>query len=546
MAVIVSERISEALRERARFEAVMVTRRKFLCGTAAAAATAAEAAPSAAPFRVLYSNDTTNTMGVLSPYHKKGEPWNPAMLKASVDEADGVDVHLLQPGLCWIPWWKSSVYPAAEHYRWFSETTGLPIDAVGKYLSSGGDIVQVFIGRCRQRGQSPFISFRLNDAHHLEAVGTRTAQAVNISKFYFEHPEYRLGKNLNKPDEAVQNWAIPEVRSHKFSFIRELCEGYDLDGLELDFLRFWALFNQQETTVKQRRSIVTDFVADVRKLLDGTARNPKRRWLCARVPSAVAGFGPLGIDLPAMMDAGLDMVNVSTSYFTNQQTDLPEIRRQAPKARIYLEMTHSTYNGPNRAKYDNFPFLRTCDEQFYTGAHLAYAQGADGVSLFNFVYFRQHGGPGRGDFTEPPFHILKHLGDRTYVAREPQWYVLAKLTQPPLPDRQMPRKTIPREPQIFELQLAPNHGSQRGLLRIRWAEEASRDWSVKFNGESIESIAYVAEPLANPYRANLEIGGTFSCFGFSRDLVRTGTNQIEVTMRSGEPVTIDYLDLVLP
>ena len=242
----------------------------------------------------------------------------------------------------------------------------------------------------------------------------------------------------------------------------------------------------------------------------------------------------------------MDMVKVSTSYFTNQQTDLPVIRRQAPETALYLEMTHSAYNGPNRAKYDNFPFLRTTDQQFYTGAHLAYTQDADGVSLFNFVYFREHGGPGRGQFSEPPFHVLKHLGDRDFVAREPQWYVLAKLTQPPLPDRPMPRKMAAGKREIFELQLAPNGGEKDGLVRIRSVEEDSRDWMLKLNGRALEATGYVARPLPHPYDANLEIGGAFACFKFPRSLARGGSNEIQVTMQSGTAVTIDYLDLVLP
>ncbi len=515
----------------------VINRRQFLSAAAAAAAPASRAK---APFRLLYSNDTTNIMSCTSPFHKKGDPFKPEMLEATVDEAQGVDVHLLQPGLCWIPWWKSKIYPAVEHYRWFTETTGLQPDSFGKYMSAGGDIVQVFVDRCRKRGQTPFVSFRLNDVHHLEEVGKKTHESINASKFYFEHPEYRLGTDLEKSDQKGQNWAIPEVRAHKFGFIRELCEGYDIDGLELDFLRHWVLFNQQQTTAKQRVSIMTNFVSDVRQLLG------KRRWLCVRVPCQIGAMDPLGIDLPAFVEAGVDMVNVSTSYFTNQQTDLAEIRKQVPGAAIYLEMTHTVYNGPSRAKYDNFPFLRTTDQQFYTGAHLAYTQGADGVSLFNFVYFREHGGPDRGQFGEPPFHILPHLEDRNFLAHQPQWYVLAKLTQPTLPERPMPRKMEAGKSQSFQLQLAPFRGTKPGILRIRSAEESAREWSASLNGQALEPLAYVAKPLPHPYDANLEIGGAFACFTFSRALVRTGPNVIAITMRSGAPVTVDYLDLVLP
>ncbi|MHC4123768.1 MAG: hypothetical protein ACYSSI_09365, partial [Planctomycetota bacterium] len=72
-----------------------------------------------APFKVLYSNDTTNITSCTSPFHKRGEPFTDDMLRATVDEAAGCDVHMLQPGLGWIPWWKSKAYPADEHYRWF-------------------------------------------------------------------------------------------------------------------------------------------------------------------------------------------------------------------------------------------------------------------------------------------------------------------------------------------------------------------------------------------------------------------------------------------
>ena len=198
------------------------------------------------------------------------------------------------------------------------------------------------------------------------------------------------------------------------------------------------------------------------------------------------------------------------------------MRKMAPGAAMYLEMTHSVYNGPSRAKYDNFPFLRTTDQQFYTTAHLAYEQGADGVSLFNFVYFREHGGPGRGEFTEPPFHVLAKLGDRNFVARQPQWYVLAKTTQPPLADEPMPKKIGSKEPVTFAMQLAPVAGTADGLLRLRTVEEDAREWQVVLNGKALAATPYVAKPLPHPYAANLEIGGGWACFRVPRGAVHTG------------------------
>ena len=61
-------------------------------------------------------------------------------------------------------------------------------------------------------------------------------------------------------------------------------------------------------------------------------------------------------------------------------------------------------------------------EQFETTAHWAYALGGDGVSLFNFAYYREFGpfSGDRGPFSEPPFGVLKLLGDPEYLARQSQ------------------------------------------------------------------------------------------------------------------------------
>jgi hypothetical protein len=541
----------------------------FGAGIPAAAVGAGDNRKKSVPFKVLFSNDTTNILSCISPYHRRGDPLTKEMIQATVDEVPGVDAHMLQPGLGWIPWWKSKLYPAAEHYRWVQEKTGLGPDALGKYIREdesgdpfkdllqfgryileGNDLLQVFVDRCRQRGQAPFVSFRLNDGHLLENVGTRSPHAVWVSRFYEEHPEYRIGPDKNSWDQRVHNWAIPQVREHKFSFIREICENYDIDGLELDFMRHTSFFRLRETTVEQRARIMTEFVARVRRVLDQTMRHGRHRWLCARVPCFLVAHDPLGIDLPAMVKAGLEMVDLSGFYFTIQQTDLPTVRRMVPGAAVYLEMTHSAWNGPSLpGAYDSFPFLRTTDQQFYTGAHLTYARGGDGVSLFNFVYYREHGMAGRGPFNQPPFHVLKHLGDRVWLRNQPQWYLLSTGWGNPtlLGDRPLPKTFHRGERHIFMLDLAPNDPTQKGLFRLRALQDASgRAWTVSLNGTQLKAADYVAKPIDHPYDAFLGQPGEYACFSCPPGIARDGLNQIAVSIERGDPLTVAYLDLVFP
>lgn len=518
-----------------------------------------------APFKVLFSNDATNMLECVSPYHR-GAPyefdvvWNQeiaeqvgpltdAMIQASVDEAAAADAQLLQPGYGWLAWWKSKVHPAADDYKWIQEQTGVPPDAYGRYILAGGDMVQVFVDRCRRRGQGAFVSLRLNDPQTI-SFGPNDPYSVFVSRFYMEHPEYWLDKAGNKRNDRCQNWAIPEVREYKFSFIQELCENYDIDGFELDFMRTPCFFRLEETTLLQRVKIMTDFVARVRRLLDQTTRGGRHRWLCARVPCFVEAFDPLGIDLQAMLDAGLEMVNISASYFTTQQTDLPIIRKIVPDATIYLEMCHTTLSGPPiPGFFDSSPFLRTTEQQFYTAANLAYARGADGVSLFNFLYYREfgHALTQRGPFNEPPFQVLKHLKDPAWLREQQQWYLLSiGWSDPPLlGERPLPKTFHSGEQHIFMLDMAPNQRDKDVLLRLRATQNAQgRNWNVILNGTKLEPAPYVAKPIDAPYDAYLGQPDQYACFSCPSGSIHDGRNELTIQME-GDPATVEYLDLVL-
>ena len=345
------------------------------------------------PYTVLYSNDTTHITTCTGPYHKAGEAFRPEMLVKSVRETagTGVEVHLLQPGTIWTPWWQSDVYSMQDHYDWFLGHYGVKPDSnsFNEYVLRGGDLVKDFIGYCEKAGEAAFISVRMNDAHFLETwddkAPNNAASAHCLSKFYVEHtPEYCVGYEKGKEvnfrdwDARNQNWAIKEVRDYKLSLIEELCRRYDFAGLELDFMRHSSYFNLKQTSAEQRIGIMTDVVRTVRGYLDADKENGYR-WLCVRIPAFIGDHERIGVDVAKWSDAGVDMFNVSSHYFTCQQTDIGEMVKLAPDKTFYLEMTQATRSGKIlRPGYDGFSFRRTTAEQYYTAAHLAYSRGATG------------------------------------------------------------------------------------------------------------------------------------------------------------------------
>lgn len=538
----------------------MINRRRFLPLIPAAGVGIAFSGEQTAkaPFRTIYSNDTTHILSCIEPDEREGVEVTDELVRKSILEAGGADAHFLQPGLGWVPWWKSEIYSAADHQRWLQEKYDVGgITRFDRYILEGGDLLAVLVDTCKESGVAPFLSFRLNDGHHtrdLEFALERGRPTPKIAKHYWENYEkFRLGPNVNNWDEAVFDWAITEVRDYKFALLEEACTNYDIAGLELDFLRHWNRFSEN-TPHEKRVEITTNFVRRVREMLDRTAaeRGLPRRWLCVRVPAKAEVRPEQGIDLAALARAGVDMVNLSWSYFTVQDDSVTKAVQEIGDDRVsvYAEMTHCTMTGKATAGSGTQPFLRTTDEQFYTTAHLVREQGAQGVSLFNFPYYRYHVTETIGPFHEPPFDVLPKLADDAFLAKQPQWYFLtAGRNDPILGEHPLPTNVSKHEAFTTSLQMAPTPGHRgEGVFRLRSDEDIrDRTIEVRFNGELLEKIAFVEKPLPHPYdRTWLAEPERTHCFRFPAEFARKGANQIEIRVTEGIRVRLRYLDVTLP
>ena len=524
-----------------------------------------------APYKILFSNDTTNIRSCTSPYHAKGAPFRPEQLEASVDEVAGTGVaaHFIQLAHGQVPWYQSHVYPMAEHLAWWKAYFGsdpladdFRLDSVHRFLLDGGDLLQVFIDRCRKTGQAPFVSLRMNDVHHVEHIETpgNTKGVHAISRFYVEHLDCRLGSNPHDWLERTLDWSRVDVRDYMFSLIEEQCENYDIAGFELDFMRFPSFFHSERTTSEERANIMTDFVARVRRVLDRTARQDQHRWLCVRIPAFQCVHDRLGIDLLRWVEAGVEMINLSYHFFTQQDGDFAAIRKRVPDAAVYVEMCHTTRVGPvvgARDTYDNFSYRRTTPSQFQTTAHLAYARGLDGVSAFNFVYYREHGDGERGPFDEPPFDVFNHLDDPDRLARQPQHYFLSDVWNTPRVDnRQLPRELGPGDTAAFTLDMAPpvcgaptdsERGWQHdGRLRIQSPTKLGQSrWAAGLNGVELAATDDRSEPYNNPYSPLLGTSEHHRAWTVPAALLKDGVNAIDITLLKGDgPATIVFLDVV--
>ncbi|QHI69840.1 alpha-amylase family protein [Tichowtungia aerotolerans] len=519
------------------------------------------------PYKLLFGNDTTHITSCPSPFNPRPGPFVEEHIRACVQESavEGVDAHLLQPGMGWVPWWQSEVYPMADHVQWLAEH-GIKPHAYERYILNGGDLVAAYVEECRKQNIAPLISFRLNDSHFLshakqdyqdEAAVQNAREAV--CRFYGENPQFIIGdETLEKHYKYLQDWAHPEVRDYRFRLIKELCENYDIEGIELDFLRHPCFFDRRKTTDDERSDMMAGFVRRIRNMMDALEKNDgKKRWLGIRVTAYPDRWGEIGVDLQKLTDAGLNWVNCSSHYFTDLGMEIARIREMAPgHVALYSELHYVTAVGPYReaaattGRNSAGSVRRMTDPlQFYTAANLAYEQGADGVSLFNFHYYRGS----RGVYTrdggkEPPFDILKYLTNRDWLEKQPQWYFIGATFNPLMSNEPFTKTYAIGKPETFRLLMTPPQGgwSEDGRLRLLARDPlGDSSWSVVFNGHELKRTDDVSEPYDVRYTTGILEPEYYRAFTVPHKLLRDGENEIEVMLLSGKKMKLFYLDIAV-
>jgi len=171
------------------------------------------------------------------------------------------------------------------------------------------------IQRCRHHGISPWVSLRMNDVHENDNL---------------DHPFH--GELYRKPELFRQghpgyyaravDYAHDEVRDYYRALIFETLERYDVNGLELDFMREPYLFSKGEEMAGGK--ILTQWLRGIRQLVDEAAARRKHPIeLGVRVPSEPETALGLGLDAPTWAKDGLVDLVVATPRWATMHFDIP-------------------------------------------------------------------------------------------------------------------------------------------------------------------------------------------------------------------------------
>lgn len=271
-----------------------------------------------------------------------------------------------------------------------------------RLLSERGiDHFRIWIDRCRYHGVEGWLSMRMNDCHGLqEFLNPENTHFMGTwpSKLWQEKTEWRRAPYRRERSwEYAFNYSLPEVRAHHLALVEEIFERFDMDGLELDWLRWGMIFppgNERESW-----EVLTDFIRQVREFADRAEKRLGHRIkLAHRVPPDPQICLNFGFDVVTWARKGMaDMITLS-SFLGNGCYDPPLKlwRAMLPEnthLNFYIPASASSYPG---AKASGYEFL-------YGEAATAWSCGVDGVYLFNECY-RESDNPELLKF------MLSHIG----------------------------------------------------------------------------------------------------------------------------------------
>jgi hypothetical protein len=251
-------------------------------------------------------------------------------------------------------------------------------------LAAGTDPLRVMTDFGRKQGIEVFWSFRLNDTHDGSgaAYGPIMFRANRLKR---EHPEWLIGSPTQKPKYgawSAVDFTRSEIRDLAFRYVEEVCQNYEVDGVEIDFFRHPVFFKRAAQTGTAcddtERGLMTDLIRRIRTMTEREGLRRGRPLLVAvRVPDSVEFSRAVGIDLERWLADGLVDLLITGGYYQLNHPDYSAALARKYRVKYYPSLDESRVRDEAARK------LRSSTAAYRGRALNAWQAGADGVYLFN-------------------------------------------------------------------------------------------------------------------------------------------------------------------
>lgn len=277
------------------------------------------------------------------------------------------------------PIWKAFDEPGVNP-RWAEQAVWI--------RDAGIDLYGEWIRACRERGVSPWLSVRMNDIH-----GVRDPTFPSLCTLWREHPELKRIPHYDGDDWHLHafNFSNEVVRTSRLDYVKELLARYDVDGIEIDWMRFpYHLAPGRGPTDAH---YLTELMREIRRVADDEGKRRDRRIsVAARVTTTIASALDLGTDVRTWLKEKLVDVVIPCNFFMTSDFALP-LREWQELIAVENPSVHLVSGTDIRVRKDEMDSQKMSVSEFAGWIDQQFSKGAPGVYLFNFYEFQHQKEP---------------------------------------------------------------------------------------------------------------------------------------------------------
>lgn len=251
---------------------------------------------------------------------------------------------------------------------------------------SGLDYIQIWIDELRKIGIRPWISIRMNDLHH------------NFHNEWF-HTDFRRSLKgecdiirHRKPidlSEKNLDYSFEVVRNHFLDVVKENLDRYDVDGLELDWMREIDCFAYGEEFFG--KEIMTQFMRDVKAIVTkAEKRYGHKIEIAVRCMTTPQFNQEIGLDVMQWAKEGLVNLVTPMSRYASHDNNTPYYFWKQILEPYGVEVLggFDQLMRTNHFSFDDwnpgFGLASNTVETVFGSAAAFLAQGVDGLYFFNY------------------------------------------------------------------------------------------------------------------------------------------------------------------
>lgn len=397
------------------------------------------------------------------------------------------------------------------------ENENIVRNITSELFAEGTDPLQANVEFARRNGFEVFWSNRMNDTH--DAAHRKDKPFYLWTKFKENNPQYLfgdIGEKLPNGRWSSVDFAHKEIRDLCIQFYKEVCENYDVDGVELDFLRHFEIFKtvgRGGIASQEQLDMLTDMVTQIRKVtVDAGMKRGNPILVLTRVPDSPEYAKKAGVDIERWINEGLVDIVVGSDYFRLDSWQNFEKLGINRNIKIYAGLSESRVR-------DEHPLLvRQQNSVYRARAAAAWAAGLDGMYSFNeyntrIKYLSEIGHPDKLKKTNNLYFITYCDGTASsYLAGGDGFFKMPRLS--PSPGRQL---NLNSSPFNFDIEIG-DESESANVYALVYIENILPDQLViKINGSDAK--------FKNASSDNLYI------FAIDQTSVKAGINKFHIELK---------------